>query len=64
MQGASVIFYPTAIGWLPADKPEYGETLYYAWQTAQRAHAIANGCYIAACNRIGYEENPNGGDGL
>lgn len=58
MQGASVIFYPTAIGWLPADKPELGDTLYYAWQTAQRAHAIANGCYIAACNRIGFEKNP------
>lgn len=61
MQGANVIFYPTAIGWLPVDKPEYGEALYYSWQTAQRGHAIANGCYIAACNRIAHEGAKDGG---
>ncbi len=64
MQGATVLVYPTAIGWLPVDKPEYGETLLDAWQTVQRGHAIANGCYVAACNRIGYEANPTGGEGL
>ena len=55
MQGAQVLFYPTAIGWHPAEKAEFGETQYDAWRTIQRAHAIANGVYVAAVNRVGHE---------
>lgn len=55
MQGADVLFYPTAIGWHPAEKAEFGEAQYDAWQTIQRAHAIANGVYVAAANRVGEE---------
>jgi N-carbamoylputrescine amidase len=50
-----VLFYPTAIGWHPAEKAEFGEAQYSAWQTIQRAHAIANGVYVAAVNRVGHE---------
>lgn len=56
MMGAEIIFYPTAIGWLPEEKNEYGEAQVEAWLTVQRSHAIANGCYIAAANRIGLEK--------
>jgi len=55
LQGAEVLFYPTAIGWHPAEKTESGEAQYSAWQTIQRAHAIANGVYVAAVNRVGHE---------
>ena len=55
MQGAEVLFYPTAIGWHPAEKEEYGTAQYDAWQTIQRSHAIANGVYVAAANRVGQE---------
>jgi N-carbamoylputrescine amidase len=55
LQGANLIFYPTAIGWHPAEKAEFGEAQYDAWQTIQRAHAIANGVYVAAVNRVGQE---------
>jgi N-carbamoylputrescine amidase len=55
MQGAQVLFYPTAIGWHPAEKAEFGEAQYDAWRTIQRAHAIANGLYVAAVNRVGHE---------
>ncbi len=55
LKGANVLFYPTAIGWHPAEKAEYGEAQYSAWQTIQRAHAIANGVYVAAVNRVGLE---------
>ncbi len=55
LQGANVIFYPTAIGWHPAEKAEYGDAQYSAWQTMQRSHAIANGVYVAAVNRVGHE---------
>lgn len=55
LKGANVLFYPTAIGWHPAEKAEYGEAQYSAWQTIQRAHAIANGVYVAAVNRVGQE---------
>ncbi len=55
MGGASVLFYPTAIGWHPAEKLEYGAAQLDAWRTIQRAHAIANGIYVAAVNRIGFE---------
>jgi N-carbamoylputrescine amidase len=55
LQGANLLFYPTAIGWHPAEKEQYGEAQYSAWQTIQRAHAIANGVYVAAVNRVGME---------
>jgi N-carbamoylputrescine amidase len=55
MQGANVLFYPTAIGWQPYEKTEFGESQVSAWETMQRSHAIANGIYVAAVNRIGDE---------
>jgi len=55
LQGAEILFYPTAIGWHPGEKQEYGDRQRDAWITAQRAHAIANGCYVVAVNRIGFE---------
>ncbi len=63
MQGAEIIFYPTAIAWHPSEKKEYGENQHNAWELIQRSHAVANGCYVAAVNRIGLEK-PAGGDGL
>jgi N-carbamoylputrescine amidase len=55
MQGADVLFYPTAIGWHPSEKAEFGEAQHDAWRTIQRSHAIANGVYVAAVNRVGHE---------
>ncbi len=55
LQGAQVLFYPTAIGWHPAEKAEVGEAQHDAWRTIQRAHAIANGVYVAVVNRVGFE---------
>jgi N-carbamoylputrescine amidase len=55
IQGANVIFYPTAIGWHPAEKAQYGHAQHDAWRTIQRAHAIANGVYVAVVNRVGHE---------
>ena len=63
MQGAEILFYPTAIGWHPKEKAEYGTNQHGAWETIQRAHAVANGCFVAVTNRIGLEQ-PLGGDGL
>lgn len=63
LQGAEIIFYPTAIGWHPAEKAEMGERQHGAWETVQRAHAVANGCFVAVCNRIGHE-TPVGGPGI
>ncbi|MBL8242270.1 MAG: carbon-nitrogen hydrolase [Bryobacterales bacterium] len=59
MQGASILFYPTAIGWHPGEKAEYGPRQLDAWRTIQRSHAIANGIYVAAVNRIGFEQGPD-----
>ena len=56
MQGAEILFYPTAIGWHPAEKREHGERQHTAWETIQCSHAIANGCYVAVPNRIGHEK--------
>jgi N-carbamoylputrescine amidase len=56
--GAEVLFYPTAIGWHPDEKDEWGQAQMEAWRTAQRAHAIANGVYVAAPNRVGHEDEP------
>ncbi len=61
--GAEVLFYPTAIGWHPAEKKEWGATQVDSWRTMQRAHAIANGIYVASPNRVGHEDEP-GTDGL
>ena len=61
--GAEVLFYPTAIGWHPSEKKEWGATQVDSWRTMQRAHAIANGIYVAAPNRIGHEDEP-GSDGI
>jgi N-carbamoylputrescine amidase len=55
LQGANVLFYPTAIGWHPHEKEEHGAAQHEAWQTIQRSHAIANGVYVAAVNRVGME---------
>ncbi|MHB0957838.1 MAG: carbon-nitrogen hydrolase [Pirellulaceae bacterium] len=55
LQGAEMLFYPTAIGWLSSEKSHYGESQRSAWETAMRAHAIANGVYVAAANRVGTE---------
>jgi N-carbamoylputrescine amidase len=56
LQGAQILFYPTAIGWHPREKKKYGECQHDAWETIQRSHAIANGCYVAVVNRIGHEK--------
>jgi N-carbamoylputrescine amidase len=61
--GAQVLFYPTAIGWHPSEQVEWGAAQVEAWRTIQRAHAIANGVYVAAPNRIGHEDEP-GTDGI
>ena len=55
LQGANVIFYPTAIGWHPDEKAQFGRTQHDAWRTIQRGHAIANGVFVAAVNRVGHE---------
>jgi N-carbamoylputrescine amidase len=56
--GAQVLFYPTAIGWHPAEKDEWGRAQVEAWRTIQRSHAIANGVYVASPNRVGHEDEP------
>ena len=63
MQGAEILFYPTAIGWHPSEKKEYGANQHDAWELIQRSHAVANGCFVAVANRIGLEK-PVGGEGL
>jgi N-carbamoylputrescine amidase len=55
LKGATTLFFPTAIGWHPSEKAEFGEAQYSAWQTIQRAHAIANGVFVGAVNRVGFE---------
>jgi N-carbamoylputrescine amidase len=55
LRGAEILFYPTAIGWHPREKEQYGAAQYDAWQTIQRSHAIANGVFVAAVNRVGRE---------
>jgi N-carbamoylputrescine amidase len=61
LQGATILFYPTAIGWHPREKAEFGAAQHQAWQLMQRSHAIANGVYVAAVNRVGHEGPPDGG---
>ena len=62
LQGAEIIFYPTAIGWHPKEKKAYGAAQHQSWEVIQRSHAVANGCYVAVANRIGHElvNGPNG----
>ena len=61
--GADILFYPTAIGWHPGEKSEFGAAQVDAWRTMQRAHAIANGVFVASPNRVGHEDEP-GTDGI
>jgi N-carbamoylputrescine amidase len=61
LKGAEILFYPTAIGWHPAEKAEFGEAQAGAWETVQRAHAISNGLFVAAVNRVGHEGPADGG---
>ncbi len=63
LQGAQILFCPTAIGWHPSEKRSHGAVQHDAWELIQRSHAVANGCYIAVANRIGHER-PAGGDGV
>src|SRR4030095_9249382 len=55
LRGAQVLLYPTAIGWHPGEKAEFGERQHQAWELIQRSHALANGVYVAAVNRVGHE---------
>jgi N-carbamoylputrescine amidase len=65
LRGAQILFYPTAIGWHPGEKKKYGFKQHGAWETIQRSHAVANGCYVAVVNRIGHEILPGvGGAGI
>ncbi|MBI2072158.1 MAG: carbon-nitrogen hydrolase [Gemmatimonadetes bacterium] len=64
LQGANLLFYPTAIGWHPSEKARYGTQQLDAWRTIQRGHAIANGCWVAAVNRVGLERPDGAGPGL
>ena len=62
LKGAQVLFYPTAIGWHPAEKEQYGAAQHDAWRTIQRSHAIANGVFVAVANRVGHETGNIGGN--
>ena len=64
LKGASILFYPTAIGWHPYEKADHGKAQFESWQTVQRGHAIANGVYVAAANRIGLEKHVNDSPGI
>ena len=61
LRGAQILFYPTAIGWHPGEKAEHGTAQHQAWELIQRAHAVANGVYVAAVNRVGHEGPADGG---
>ena len=64
MQGAEMLVYPTAIGWHPEEKAKHGESQHGAWETVQRSHAVANGCFVIAVNRTGFEPDPRGTGGI
>jgi N-carbamoylputrescine amidase len=64
MQGAEILVYPTAIGWHPEEKAQYGERQHGAWETVQRGHAVANGCFVVAVNRTGFEPDPRSAGGI
>jgi N-carbamoylputrescine amidase len=61
LRGADILCYPTAIGWHPAEKAEYGVAQHQSWEIIQRSHGIANGCYVVSINRTGHEGDPAGG---
>lgn len=64
MRGAEILFYPTAIGWHPEEKQDVGVAQHEAWETMQRSHAIANGCFVVAVNRTGFEPDPDSDGGI
>ncbi|MDH5275404.1 MAG: carbon-nitrogen hydrolase [Gammaproteobacteria bacterium] len=64
LKGAEILIYPTAIGWHPEEKDRVGERQHDAWELAQRAHAVANGCYVLSINRTGFEPDPTGNGGI
>jgi len=64
LRGASLLVYPTAIGWHPHERATLGDTQREAWRTVQRGHAVANGVFVAAVNRVGHETPPDGGPGI
>ena len=64
LKGADILFYPTAIGWQPEEKATHGERQQQAWEIMQRSHAVANGCYVVAVNRTGFEPDPSGRGGI
>ena len=64
LQGAEILFYPTAIGWHPEEKDAVGAAQHQAWETMQRSHAVANGCFVVAVNRTGFEPDPASDGGL
>jgi N-carbamoylputrescine amidase len=64
LQGAEILIYPTAIGWHPEEKEQVGERQHAAWETIQRSHAIANGCFVISINRTGFEPDPAGPGGI
>ncbi|MFV9504325.1 MAG: carbon-nitrogen hydrolase [Oscillochloridaceae bacterium umkhey_bin13] len=61
LRGADILFYPTAIGWHPSEKAEYGVAQHQSWELIQRSHGVANGCYVVSVNRTGHEGDPTGG---
>jgi len=64
LSGAEILLYPTAIGWHPEERAALGERQHEAWETIQRSHAIANGCFVVAANRTGFEGDPAGSGGI
>jgi len=64
LAGAEILVYPTAIGWHPEEKAQLGERQHAAWETIQRAHAVANGCFVVSINRTGFEPEPGGAGGI
>ncbi len=64
LQGSEILFYPTAIGWHPEEKDVVGDAQHQAWQTMQRSHAVANGCFVVAVNRFGFEPDPASDGGI
>ena len=64
MQGAEILIYPTAIGWHPQEKEQNGSSQLASWELVQRSHAVTNGCYVVAVNRVGFESAPDGAGGI
>ena len=65
LRGADILFYPTAIGWHPSEKAQYGRRQHQSWELIQRSHAVANGCFVVSVNRTGLEKDPaTSGDGI